>query len=112
MLRRHDHVQVQRAWHQSQCPPAISDMFVRRAAVSSRDTRTVAAEMLHLPKCRLPKTYLIHDYDYDYEKSYMVAFAMSKREIISSSEQSASQLEGPGAVSDPKSTRPNPEVGI
>ena len=41
---------------------------------------------------------------------------MSKLEIISSSEQSASQLEGvlkpPGAVSDPKSTRPNPEVEI
>ena len=40
----------------SQCPPAISDMFVRRAAVSSRDTRAVAAEKLHLPKCRLAKT--------------------------------------------------------
>ena len=31
-------------------------MFVRRAAVSSRDTRAVAAEKLQLPKCRLAKT--------------------------------------------------------
>ena len=99
-------------------PRLYPTCFFRRAAVSSRDTRAVAAEKLHLPKCLLAKTNLIHDYDYDYdyEKSYMVAFAMSKREIIPSSEQSASQLEGvlkpPGAVSDPKSTRPNPEMGI
>ena len=38
------------------CPLALSDMFVRRAAVSSRDTRAVAAEKLQLPKCRLAKT--------------------------------------------------------
>ena len=36
MLRRHDHVLVQRALYHSLCPPALSDMFVRRAAVSSR----------------------------------------------------------------------------
>ena len=56
MLRRHDHVLVQRALCHSLCPPALSDMFVRRAAVSSRDTRAVAADKLQLPKCRLAKT--------------------------------------------------------
>ena len=56
MLRRHDHVLVQRALYHSLCPPALSDMFVRRAAVSSRDTRAVAAGRLQLPKCRLAKT--------------------------------------------------------
>ena len=46
MVRRHDHAHVQRALNHDQCPPAISDMFVRRASVSSRDTRAVSAGML------------------------------------------------------------------
>ena len=56
MLRRHDHVHVQRALYNDQCPPAMSAMFTRRAEVSSRDTRAVAAGKLQLPKWRLART--------------------------------------------------------
>ena len=56
MLRRHDHAHVQRALYNDQCPPTMSAMFTRRAEVSSRDTRAVAAGKLQLPKWRLART--------------------------------------------------------
>jgi len=56
MVRQHDCAQVDRALDSSQCPLALSAMFVRRAHVTVRETRAAVAGMLQLPKCRLAKT--------------------------------------------------------
>ena len=56
LVRRHDLTHVRRAVYDSLCPLAKSDMFIRRASVSSRNTRAVASGMFELPKCRLSRT--------------------------------------------------------
>ena len=56
LVRRHDLTHVRRAVHDSLCPLAKSGMFIRRASISSRNTRAVASGALELPKCTLSRT--------------------------------------------------------
>ena len=56
MVRERDCVKVFGALHNSDGPPALRALFVRRSEVSERETRAVAAGELQLERCRLAAT--------------------------------------------------------